>query len=128
MIKRSGAFILTLLYLITVTGFALNLHYCFSYVYSVNINTPAKSCSKLLAGKMKCCHDKHFEVKVKDAHQAQSTFGLAKTVNLDLPILSFADLVFTAKPGFLSDILYKDLPDPPLNNIPTFLRNRKLLI
>jgi len=126
MIKRSGAFILTLLYLVTVTGFALN--YCFNDVYSVNINTPAKSCSTLLAGKMKCCHDKHFEVKVKDAHQAQSTSYLAKTFSLDLPILPYANLFLSAKPGFLSDLGYKDLPDPPLNNIPTFLKTRKLLI
>ena len=128
MIKRSGAFILTLLYLVTVTGFALNLHYCFNYVYSVNINTPAKSCSKLLAGKMKCCHDKHFEVKVKDAHQAQSTSYLAKTFSLDLPILPYTDPFFSSKSGFLSDLVYKDLPDPPLNNIPAFLKTRKLLI
>ncbi|SHN32206.1 HYC_CC_PP family protein [Mucilaginibacter sp. OK098] len=128
MIKRSGAFILTLLYLVTVTGFALNLHYCFNSVYSVNINTPAKSCSKLLAGKMRCCHDKHFEVKVKDTHQAQATSYLAKTFSLDLPILPYAGAYLTAKQGSLSDLVYKDLPDPPLNNIPTFLKTCKLLI
>jgi hypothetical protein len=128
MIKRSGALILTLLYLVTVTGFALNLHYCLSQVYSVNINTPAKSCSKVDAGSMKCCHNKHFEVKVKDAHQAPSTFALSKTFNLSLPVLPFADLLNTAKPGLLADILYKDLPDPPLNNIPAFLRNHTFLI
>ena len=128
MIKRSGALILTMLYLVTVTGFALNLHYCLSRVYSVNINTPAKSCSKLDAGNMKCCHNKHFEVKVKDAHQAQSTAALSKTFSLSLPVLPFADLLFTAKPGFLADILYKDLPDPPLSNISVFLKNRTFLI
>jgi hypothetical protein len=128
MIKRSGALILTLLYLVTVTGFALNLHYCLSQVYSVNINTSAKSCSKLDAGSMKCCHNKHFEVKVKDAHKAQSTSELSKTFNLSLPVLPFADPLFTAKPGFLADILYKDLPDPPLNNIPAFLKNHTFLI
>ena len=128
MLKKSGAFILTLLYLVTVTGFALNMHYCFTYLYSVNINTPAKSCSKLVAGKMKCCHDKHFEVKVKDAHQAQSTAYLAKTFSLHLPILPYSDLFLSAKPGVLSDLLYKDLPDPPINNIPTFLKTRRLLI
>ncbi len=127
MIKRSGAFLLILLYLVTVTGFALNLHYCFNNIYSVSVDAPAKSC-KPVASKMKCCKDKRFEVKVKDAHQTESNTLLSQTFNLHLLVLPFADLLFSAKQRFLANSLYEDLPDPPLNTISTFLRNRKLRI
>lgn len=89
MFKKVSVLTLVLLYLVTASGFALNLHYCGNVVASVKINQPAKKCSPV---KMKCCHDKHVEVKVKDAHKAQATKSLlAKLFYLDLPKLPFED-------------------------------------
>lgn len=71
-----------LLYLITASGFALNLHYCGSIITSVKIDVPAKKCSTFA---MQCCHDKHVVVKVKDAHQAQYMSFSAKLFVFNLP-------------------------------------------
>jgi hypothetical protein len=128
MIKRFGAIILTLLYVITVSGFALNLHYCFNRVYSVNIDAPVKGCSTLATCKMKCCHNQHIEVKVKDAHQGQSLTFLRQTFSYTLPRLPFADYYSTAKQNALNRTFNKDLPDPPLNGSPVFIKNRILRI
>jgi hypothetical protein len=123
MIKRSGAFLLTLLYLTTVVGFALNLHFCGSYLTSVKINAPAKSCNMLSAGKMKCCTNKHFEVKVKDAHQGQSQLFLAKTFAFEVPRLPFADFSLNTQQFLSDEYSYRGPPDPLLPNISTFLKN-----
>jgi len=123
MIKRSGAFLLTLLYLITVMGFALNLHFCGSYLASVKIDAPAKSCNMLLSKKMKCCANKHFEVKVKDAHQAESQLFLAKTFVVELPGLSFAGFSLNTPPVLSDKYSYRGPPDPLLPDISTFLKN-----
>ena len=123
MIKRSGAYLLTLLYLITVVGFALNLHFCGSYLASVKIDAPAKSCGMLSEKKMKCCTNKHFEVKVKDAHQAQSQLFLAKTFAIEMPRLPFEGFSLNTQ-QFLSDkFSYRGPPDPPLADVSTFLKN-----
>jgi hypothetical protein len=127
MIKRSGVLVLTFLYLVTVSGFAINLHYCFSHICSVNINAPAKSCNKQLAGEMKCCQEKHFEVKVKDAHQLGTATLLSKSFNTSLHVKPYSAIFLQVK-ARSSDNVYKDLPDPPLSDIPSFLRNRNLLI
>jgi hypothetical protein len=123
MIKRSGAFLLTLLYLVTVVGFALNLHFCGSYLTSVKIDAPAKNCNMLLAGKMKCCTNKHFEVKVKDAHQVQSQLFLAKTFAFEMPRLPFADFSLNSQQFSTDDHFYRGPPDRPSPDISTFLKN-----
>jgi hypothetical protein len=123
MIKRAGAFLLTSLYLITVVGFALNLHFCGSYLTSVKIDAPAKSCGMLSEKKMKCCTNKHFEVKVKDAHQAQSQLFLAKTFALELPRLPFADFQLNTQQFLSRQYSYRGPPDPPLPDISAFLKN-----
>ena len=71
-----------LLYLVTASGFALNLHYCGKLVTSVRFDTPAEKC---FPEAMKCCRDKHIEVKVKDAHQAYTATDLAKVFAVDVP-------------------------------------------
>ncbi|WP_428328195.1 HYC_CC_PP family protein [Mucilaginibacter sp.] len=122
MIKRSGALLLTLLYLVTATGFALNLHYCFSHIASVSINAPAKSCSKLMAGKMKCCQDRHIEVKVKDAHETQPSSFLTKIFPFQLPKLSFASVFVAVKQHLLESTFDKDPPDAPINGVIAFIK------
>jgi hypothetical protein len=88
MMKKTGVLLLVLMYAITVTGFALNLHYCGNHVADIKINAPAKSCVKPMAkSKMKCCKDAKLDVKVKDSHEAQQTSFTAKTVVFDVPKL-----------------------------------------
>jgi len=88
MLKKAGIFTLCLLYFITTTGFAVDLHFCFNRICSVSINAPARSCQKFSAKKMKCCGNKHLEVKVTDSHQgAWHSFSVRTLYNqlLSLP-------------------------------------------
>ena len=96
MLKKFGAYLLTLLYIITVAGFALNLNYCCNRLTSVKIYSRVKSCTMQM-GKNKCCESKHIIVKVKDAHQGQSLAFVAKVKFLALPKLAFADYALTAR-------------------------------
>ncbi len=121
MLKRSVAIVLMMLYLGTVSGFALNLHYCFNRLASVNIDAPAGTCVKVLkSSRMKCCKDKHVDVKVKDAHQNGSLSFWAKSLPVHLPVAFFAyfsPLVRLAPCAALSP------SGPPAPDIPLFLRN-----
>lgn len=122
MFKRSVAIGLMMLYLVTVSGFALNLHYCFNRLSSVNIDAPANACVKVLeTSKMKCCKDKHVEVKVKDAHNGVSATFLAKVFAFDLPKLTFAEFSFTLQNPPADRLPVRGPPLPP--DVPIFLKN-----
>ena len=82
MVKKAVVILLMLLYISTVSGFALNLHHCFNRPSSVKNDIPAKTYAKAKTG---CCRDKHIEVKVKDAHHSSSGSILSKIFNEDLP-------------------------------------------
>ncbi|MDP9076521.1 MAG: hypothetical protein M3O71_03780 [Bacteroidota bacterium] len=121
MIRRLAVSIMLLLYFITATGFAVNLHYCCNTLAAVSINAPAKSCDSTM-GAMKCCKDRHFEVKVKDAHQVQATSNLAKAPVLAVPVIPAAPH-FRTRPHLLICNATKNRPDPPPpNKTPKFLR------
>ncbi len=90
--KKSVALFLTLLYTVTVLGFAINFHYCLNQVSSVQFDAPVKKCSSLRVVKtMKCCKDKKVEVKVKDGHQSSSLSFLAKIAVFVLSHITYAD-------------------------------------
>jgi len=111
MLKRSAAILLVVLYTITASGFALNLHYCFNRLASVQINAPAKSCVSGLEGrKMACCKDKHIEVKVKDAHQSASWFFSGKIFIGLSPKPEIPDFKTIIKAVFLPQLAYRGPP------------------
>lgn len=116
--------VLLLLYMVTVPGFALNVHYCGKIVTSVKIDAPAKGCkSSLMTGKMKCCHDKHIDVKVKDAHQGKSHSFLAKVFSFQLTRIPFSDYLLSAQKALLERFFEKGPSTQPFDNIPVFLKN-----
>ncbi|RYY18479.1 MAG: hypothetical protein EOP41_10590, partial [Sphingobacteriaceae bacterium] len=83
MLKRSGIVVVVLLYLITATGFAMNLHFCGESIASVKLNEAAKDCGM----SSKCCKNTHLEVKVKDAHQ--TAYTVFSSINMVLPVVIF---------------------------------------
>lgn len=84
---------LALLYTVSVLGVALNFHYCLNQVTAVKIYSTVKSCTPLKAAKpMKCCKDKHLDIKVKDGHQASSINFEAKTFVVALPLAAYNDV------------------------------------
>jgi hypothetical protein len=113
MIKRLTTLFLTKVYIITVLGFALNLHYCGDVLASVKVNAPAKNCTPIAVKKMKCCSDKHVEVKVKDAHQGESQSILSKIFAFELPEISFGDYFLSAQKELLQKLSGSDPPAPP---------------
>lgn len=124
MLKRSGAISLTMLYIVTVLGFALNLHYCGTQISSVNINAPAVECSMAkIPGKMKCCKDSQLQVKVKDAHQAEPESVLAKVFGFELPRLSFDNIFLSTQHTLLEKLFDRSPPDEPAENIASFIKN-----
>ncbi len=122
MLKRSVAIGLIMLYVGTVFGFVLNFHYCFDRLSSVKIDASAIACTKVLqTSKMKCCKDRHIEVKVKDAHQIGSPLFWGKLFPLAL-----INLDFTVVSPALQNPSTERLLDrgPPLTpDIPIFLKN-----
>jgi len=127
MLKKSAAILLLLMYVSTVSGFAMDLHYCFNRLSSVQINPPAKTCPKVLAtSKMKCSQDKHIEVKVKDAHHSSSGSILTKIFNEDLPLILAGNIFFNLPANFLAVIAYRG--PPPIPDIALFLKHRTFRI
>jgi hypothetical protein len=123
MIKKLSASFLVVLYLITATGFALNLHYCCSQITSVTVNSPAQSRSGLAMCKMKCCRDKHIVVKVKDAHQAEATSFLSKTMVVCAAKTLSPAFTFSPRSVALAKKLGKDPPDFLANQPVIYLKN-----
>jgi hypothetical protein len=123
MLKRSGAIVLTVLYLITVTGFALNLHYCGKLLTAVKIDAPAKGCNDPMSGKMKCCKDKQLVVKIKDAHQTEPASVLGKVFNLQLSRLPFIGIAFNTPAIIVSKAYDRGPPNPLLSDTPLFIKN-----
>ncbi len=127
MIKRSGALLLMMLYVVTVSGIALNLHYCGKLLASVKLELPSKSCLKVDGSKMKCCKDKQITIKVKDAHQNATFNFLAKSFVFDVPKTIFNDFV-PAQQIITTRLLYTASPHAPPDKVSLFVKNCTFLI
>ena len=123
MLKRSGALLLSMLYMVTIFGFALDLHYCGSFLVSVKINSPAKSCTGISSGKMKCCKNKQIEVKVTDAHRGVSSDVLAKRFAFEMLVIPLSSHFLYGQQVFLEKALNNVPPDIWLSRTPSFVKN-----
>ncbi len=129
MMKKAGVLFLVLMYVITSTGFALNLHYCGNHVAAIKINAPAKSCIALMAkSKMKCCKDTKLDVKVKDSHESQPNSFIAKTSPVVVPKSLFGDFLLPVHQILLNVFFDRGPPDAPKQSVPSFIKNRTLKI
>jgi hypothetical protein len=127
MLKRTGILLMTMLYTVTVFGFALNFHYCGNTVASVKIDSPAKACGTDAKKMMKCCKDKQVDIKVKDAHQAEKSESfLSKIFPFDMPALPFEDFFLSAQRALLDRFFDRGPPPNPVESIAAYLRNRIL--
>jgi hypothetical protein len=122
--KRSGALLLTMLYTITVLGFALNLFYCGTAITSVKIDSPVISCKKVLnLGKMKCCKNKQLQIKAKDTHQAEPVSILSKLFGFNVPSLSFNISSSPSKQSSVNASYERGLSDKSRQNTATSIKN-----
>ena len=126
MIKKSAILLLAMLYLGTVSGFALNLHFCFNRLSSIRIDAPAKECSEGAgARKMSCCKDKRIDVKVKDAHQSALSVFSGKVYAVILPRLHHFDFAFPPTRSLFAETPHRG---PPLTQVSAYLKNCNLRI
>ncbi|WP_157799044.1 HYC_CC_PP family protein [Mucilaginibacter auburnensis] len=127
--KKCTIIFMILLYGITATGFAMNVHFCSGTVASIKINAAADKCGPDNE-KMKGCSDKKVDVKVKDAHQAETSSKAPGIFSFDLPGFSLSDLIPAAHQALLEKLFDKTPPPapPPTQKVEPFLRNRNLRI
>lgn len=121
MFKRSVIIVLAMLYLTTVSGFALNLHYCFNRLASVKVDAPANSCVKLQSSKMRCCKDQKIEIKVKDAHQNNSPLHWSKFFPIALPVSAFVIFAPAVQDQLIANVTERG--PPKTSGLPLFLKN-----
>ncbi|MDB5116962.1 MAG: hypothetical protein JWQ79_2454 [Mucilaginibacter sp.] len=128
MIKRLGSLFLTKLYIVTVLGFVINLHYCGKVLAAVSVNSPAKVCKGFSVPK-KCCQDKGIDIKIKDARQGGgSSSFLSGLFSFELPKIPFGDFVLSAQQALLEKLSNPAPPLPPPNKTDPVIKNRILRI
>ena len=127
--KKFAVLFMILLYGATGAGFAMNVHFCSGNIASIKINRPAPPCSPD-GDKMKGCTDKKVDVKVKDAHQAETSSKAPGIFSFELPGFSLSDFVPAAHQALLEKLFDKAPPaaPPPPSKTEPFLRNRNLRI
>ncbi|WP_419801900.1 HYC_CC_PP family protein [Mucilaginibacter sp.] len=122
MLKKPGIILVTLLYLVTATGFVMNLHFCGKNIASVGLNKTAEECGM----SSKCCKNTHLEVKVKDAHQTAHT--VFSSINLALPV-AVVRFHFLDEGSTINHLtLFSAERGPPLNGQVIFLKNQNFRI
>ena len=114
-----------MLYLVTAMGFAINLRYCGKVITAVNINTPVTNCNNnIMSSKMKCCTEKHIDIKIKDSHVGEFPSFLGKLFSFHIARLPFAKVVFNIPLNATNATIGRAPPDKPLaDNIPVFIKN-----
>ena len=123
MLKRSGAILLTVLYAVTVLGFALNLHYFGSKAASVKTNVPTINCSLgKPAGKTSCCKHTPVKSKVNDTYQDEATSFLSKVFAFELPQLPFKNLFYLPQQSIFGKVFDREPADEPSQGTATFIK------
>lgn len=126
--KKTFAIFFVFLYLVSVSGISLNLHYCGGKIKSISLtHTDESGCCP---GKMKntgCCKDKNAHAKVEDSQASSSHLQLPAGQCLQLLATLPATGIYCEKA--LTSIFYARVVDPPDEaSEPRYLRNCILLI
>lgn len=121
MIKRIAITSLLLVYLTVTMGFTMSAHFCGGQVTKVSFSTKKLYCGEKEM-EMRCCHNKHIDVKVSDKHQSVSND--VKFQAPDLILFSIPPHPFS--PGQLSPLKHdlKVYRGPPLHAaVPLIISN-----
>jgi hypothetical protein len=71
---------LLLLYVSGTAGLAISLHFCGKKISNIQVNSSAKkSCCGKVKEDMKCCKDKHIQIKVSDEHASVAQLKVPQT-------------------------------------------------
>lgn len=118
--KQKIALYLAALYVVSVMGLALSLHFCGGKLENVKLFSnvvSCKFCADIPSEKIKddgCCKNTQVTVKVKDSHQTAAKVEMPKLFSVQLflhpPVLDFLSNI---TPAFLNKISNKA---PPLSS------------
>ena len=97
--KKQLALSLCALYVVSVIGIALSMHFCGGKLASVSVYAAKSACKicKAEASDKKddgCCKNTKVDVKIKDSHQAQASFKLPKLFSFESFLLPSVHNVF----------------------------------
>ena len=106
-------------YLITVIGFAVNMHFCSGKLSAIKLNESAK-CSvckseKALAKKHNCCSTSSIKAKIKDSHEAGFKVKLPQDFSITLFLTQRFSFLAESVPTFSVANLWNKAP--PLSSI-----------
>jgi len=115
-LKQKLAISLCTFYLISVIGVALSLHFCGGKLASVAVYSSKAACKYCKAEPVDkkddgCCKNTKVDVKVKDSHQAESSFKLPKLFGVDAILHPRVSQLFKEiLPHLFNQSGYKDPP------------------
>ncbi len=93
------AITLLLLYVSGTAGLAISFHFCGKKISNIQVNSSAKkACCGKAKEDMKCCKDKHIQIKVSDEHASVSQVKVPQTNFLYL--LPQATAAINVQPAF----------------------------
>jgi hypothetical protein len=106
-------------YLITVIGFAVNMHFCSGKLSSVKLNETAKcnACKseKALAKKHDCCETSSVTAKITDSHEAGFKVRLPQDFSITLFLTQRFSFLAESVPTFSIARAFNKAP--PLSSI-----------
>jgi len=114
MLKRISTILLSIVYLVLVTGISLNFHYCGGKLKSIAIQSKAEACC--CGGdemESNCCNNKQlliqFHTDQKLIVSNKISFELSEYIEIERPELKIENLLQSTTQNFL----FFDIPPPP---------------
>ncbi len=121
MIRKGIILLISVLYIITTAGVAVNFHYCMDRIVSVSFGHEKDhedgSCSRCGMNKIEnhCCADESFFVKLSDTHQASGFVHEHLLLSYMLPV-AFVNLTTAEQGNTATCIIDNFSPPPPVLN------------
>lgn len=88
MIKKVAILSLLLVYFTVTVGFTMSAHFCGGQVTKVSFSSKKLFCGEKEM-EMRCCHNKHIDVKVSDKHQTVNNAAQFQATDITLFLVPF---------------------------------------
>jgi hypothetical protein len=127
--KKSLLLLLTFVYLITVSGINIGMHYCGGKLRGVSFtkhHDENSCCSKKM--KKSCCKQKAITVKINDNHNAAADLKVPNIKSIELFNSTFSQTTLNYKNIFCSSIILFNHAPPDLYKDPLYLQQSVLII
>lgn len=122
MFKQKSALVLCAIYVFSVIGIALSMHFCGGKLADVAFYAGKTECEFCINEPVNknddgCCKNTTIEAKIKDSHHAETSFKLPKIFSLETYLPSNVVEIF--KPFFPKSFSkLENKAPPPLSGVP----------